>query len=153
MKAFLLLFSLLFSLAQASTTSFLMVKMPVCLSDESEEFPPIFLLDVPVLRAGGAPDCDFGLICSEYLPPSAAKWAKPQNVNIAAAYGIRITARISAADQTLALTIDATTAHKPEGSPHSIEQVIDAVEKCVKSMENQILPAYKKTVVRTLTAR
>ncbi len=135
-------------MAQASTTSFLMVKMPVCLSDETEEFPPIIILDVPVLRAGGAPDGDFGLICSEYLPPSAAKWAKPENVNIAASYGIVISAKLTPSSQTLTLTIDASAAHKPEGSPHSIDQVMDAVEKCVKQMESQILPAYKKTVVR-----
>ncbi len=148
MKALLLLLFSLVSLAQATTTSFLMVKMPVCLADESEEFPSITLLDVPVLRAGGAPDQDFGYICSEYFPPSAAKWAKPGNVNIAATLGIVISATIDSANQKLTLTIDASGAHKPEGSPYSIEQVVDAVEKCVRQMEPQILPAYKKTVVR-----
>jgi len=148
MKAFLLLFSFLFSVAQASTTSFLMVKMPVCLSDESVEYPGIIILDVPVLRAGGAPDCDFGLICSEYMPPSKAKWAKPDNVNIAATYGILISVQMTPADHALTLTIDASSAHKPEGAPYSIEQVMDTVEKCVKLMEAQILPAYKKTIVR-----
>jgi hypothetical protein len=148
MKVIMLLFSVLVSFAQATTTSFILVKMPVCLSDESEEFPPIIILDVPVLRASGGPDIDFGYICSEYLPPSKAKWSKPENVNIAASYGIFISAKMSSTDQTLTLTIDASSAKKPEDSPHSIEQVMDAVEKCVKLMETQILPAYKKTVVR-----
>jgi len=152
MKAVLLLLFSLVSLAQATTTSFLMVKMPVCLSDESAEFPSITILDVPVLRASGAPDQDFGYICSEYLPPSSAKWAKPANVNIAAAYGIVISASMSPVGQTLTLTIDASAAHKPKDSPHSIGQVMDAVEKCVKLMKDQILPAYKKTVVRKLAA-
>ncbi|MBB5035654.1 hypothetical protein [Prosthecobacter vanneervenii] len=116
------------------------------------KFPPITIIDVPVLRAGGALDQDFGYICSEYIPPSAAKWAKPGNVNIAVTFGIVISATIDSANQKLTLTIDASAAHKPEGSPYSIKQVVDAVEKCVRLMEPQILPAYKKTVVRKLAA-
>lgn len=148
MRALLLFVSFLPLLAQATTTSFIMIKMPVCLSDESEKFPPIVILDVPVLRADGAPDHDFGHICDEYVPRSTVKWAEPGNVNIAAAYGIAITAEMPPGGKTLTLTIDASSAQKPEDSPHSIEQVMDAVEKCVKLMEGQILPGYKKTIVR-----
>ncbi len=148
MRTLLLLFSVLVSFTQATTTSFILVKMPVCLYSESNELPPIIILDVPVLRSHGAPDQDFGYICSEYLPPSAAKWAKPENVNIAATYGIIISAEMSPPDKTLTLTIDASSARKPEDSPHSIEQVMDAVEKCVKLMEASVMPEYKKTVVR-----
>ncbi len=148
MRTIFLSLLLLSASAAASTTTFLMVKMPVCLVDEGDGNPPIIILDVPVLRSGGAPDCDFGYISSEYKPRSAAKWVEPYNVNVAVMYGIKIATSLAPANDQLTITIDASSAKKPEDMEHSIEQVLDVVEKCVRLMEREVLPNHKKVIVR-----
>jgi len=148
MKIILLSLFLLSGIASASTTTFLMVKMPVCLVDESTGNSPIIIIDVPVLTSGSTPDINFNHITSVYTPPSAAPWVKPYNVNVAVMYGIQIESVLSGANDSLTITIHATSAKKPKDMEHSIDQVIDAVEKCVRLMEKEILPNHKKVIVR-----
>lgn len=149
MKVILLSLFLLSGIASASTTTFLMVKMPVCLVDESTgNAPIIIIIDVPVLSSGSTPDINFNHITSVYTPPSAAPWVKPYNVNVAVMYGIQIESVLSGANDAVTITIDATSAKKPKDMEHSIDQVMDAVEKCVRLMENEILPNHKKVIIR-----
>ena len=148
MRTIFFVLYLLTGFAAASTTTFLMVKMPVSLVDEGEGNPPIIILDVPILRSGGAPEQDFGYITSEHKPRSEAKWVEPYNVNVAAMYGIKIHSALSPNNDQLTITIDASTAKKPEDIHHSINDVMDAVEKCVRLMERQVLPNCKKVIVR-----
>jgi len=148
MKAMLLLLLLPTSWIEASTTSFLLVKMPVCLLSETAEYPPIVIMDVPMVVAHGADEMHFGLICREYNPPSTVYWVKPYNVNSASIYGISISVEMSPNNQTLRITIDASSAKQPKDWPYSVEEVGDAVEKCVTLMEPEILPNYKKIIVR-----
>ena len=153
MKKLLLSLLLMTGFSLGSTTTFLVVKMPVCLIDEGDSSPPILILDVPVLRSHGAPESEFGFICSEYKPHSAAKWVEPYNVNVAAMYGITIDGALSPKKDQLTITIDASKAKKPEDMEHSVDEVVDAVEKCVRLMESAVLPNHKKVIVRKTSAR
>jgi len=150
MRSLILSLVLLTGLSLGSTTTFLVVKMPVCLVDEGNGNPPIIILDVPVLRSQGAPDADFGFICSEHKPRSIAGWVEPYNVNVAVMYGITIESKLSPKNDLLTITIDASKAKRPEDMVHSVDDVIDAVEKCVRLMEREVLPNHKKTIVRKL---
>jgi hypothetical protein len=152
MKTLLLSMLLMTGFSLGSTTTFLVVKMPVCLVDEGDSNPPILILDVPILRSHGAPESEFGFICTEYKPHSAAKWVEPYNVNVAAMYGIRIDGTLSPKNDLLTITIDASKAKKPEDMRHSVDEVVDAVEKCVRLMESAVLPIHKKVIVRKAKA-
>ena len=152
MKKLLLSLLLMTGFSLGSTTTFLVVKMPVCLIDEGDSSPPILILDVPILRSHGAPDYDFGFVCSEYKPRSTANWVEPYNVNVAAMYGITIHGALSPKNDLLTITIDASKAQKPDDMEHSVDEVVDAVEKCVRLMASAVLPNHKKVIVRKTSA-
>lgn len=133
----LLAFALLTSATSVSATQLAMVivKQPLYMHG-SDADPEIRITDVPVAFSGSVPESWFAAIHIPFTPPTDGSWHEPENVNMASAYGLRVSAEEDSAGDVILwkITIDATKAKKPEGYPFSIEQVIDSTLTCIKMM-------------------
>lgn len=77
------------------------------------------------------------------------------DINIASQYGIGVSYEdVQVKDVFhVTITIDASTAERPEGYPFTIEQVADAVVICVKMMTPIVPEDERKVTIKVLPER
>lgn len=150
MKATLLLLVLLVQSAQSTLVSLGPVKMPLYLHG-SDTDPRISIMDVPVIDGSSSPEEMYSAISRVFTPPSPARFQKT-NVNMASSYGILASLSYGEAKEELhwIITVDASSAKKPEGHPFSVEQVVDAVVTCVKLMSPMAPEDEHKITIKVL---
>lgn len=152
MKYFLLLLGLgTASLASASQLGLGLIKQPLYLHGSDGDVE-IRIVDVPVASSGPLPEGVFPCIALPFVPPGDSTAKDPGNVNMASAYGLRVNASEDSNGDILVwrITVDATTAKRPEGYPFTIEQVIDATVTCIKMMCPPKDEAEHKVIVSVL---
>lgn len=133
MKRILLLLIALVLETSASQLGLATVKQATYLHG-SDTDPVIRIIDVPFVTRYADPEWRFTAICKPFIPPTDGSWHKPQDVNLASLYGIKVEGVSVANSQDVNVTIDVTQAKVPEGYPFTLAQVIDSVTTCVKLM-------------------
>jgi hypothetical protein len=91
----------------------------------------ISIVAVPFATFHAAPEWRFSALSKPFVPPTDGAW-KPHDVNVASLYGIVVSGNYKENGMDMVVTIDASKAAVPEGYPFSVEQVIIAVDTCVK---------------------
>lgn len=154
MKAFLLAFTFLVLPAHATSLGLLMVKMPIYLHG-SDSDTQIQILDVPVMNASNSNEALYRAICHSFIPPNTSSRSTAPDINIASQYGIGVSYEdVQVKDVFhVSITIDASTAERPEGYPFTIEQVADAVVTCVKMMTPIVPEDERKVTIKVLPER
>lgn len=131
-----ILFALLLCLAPftfASELGITTVVQPLYLHG-SESDSVIQFQRVPFVTSFADPEWRFGAICKPFIPPTDGSWNKPHDVNLASLYKITVEGTYKENQQDMAVKIDASKAVVPEGYPFSVDDVIDAITTCVKTM-------------------
>jgi hypothetical protein len=131
-----------------------MVKMPIYLHG-SDADTQIQILEVPVMNASDSNEAIYGAICHSFIPPNTSSRSTAPDINIASQYGMAVSFED---DQVkgifhVTITIDASSAKKPEGYPFTIEQVTDAVMTCVKLMTPIVPENERKMIIKVLPAK
>lgn len=153
MKMLLLVLTCVTLSAQATTLGLMTVKMPVYLHG-SDGDTQIDIIDVPVINAFALPESLYTAITHSFVPTSVSEGVKPENVNVAAEYGIKASMEEKGEDLPhWIITIDASAAKKPEGYPFTIEQVTDAVVTCVKMMTPVVPEDERKLTIKVVTKK
>lgn len=154
MKTILFVFTCVALSVHATTLGLETVKMPVYLHG-SDGDSMIKLIDVPIMNASALPESRYSSITHAFVPTSVSKWVKPTNINIAHEYGI--TASMEEKEEGdlphWVITVDASTAKRPEGYPFTIEQVTDAVVTCVKLMTPTVPEDERKVTIKVLPTK
>ena len=127
---FFALFLSLTAIAPASELRLDSITLPLYLHG-SESDPRIEFVAVPFVSFFAAPEWRFPAISKPFVPPTDGTW-KREDVNLASVYGIAVSSDTKKDSMDIVVTIDASKAAMPEGYPFSVEQVIGAVETCVK---------------------
>lgn len=154
MKTILVALAFVVLTAQATTLGLMTVKMPVYLHGSDGDVQ-IDIIDVPVMNASAVPESLYSSITYPFVPTSVSEGVKPENVNVAAEYGIKASMEEKGeADLPhWIITVDASTAKRPEGYPFTIEQVTDAVVTCVKLMTPTVPDDERKVTIKVLPAK
>ncbi|HRH97506.1 MAG TPA: hypothetical protein PLB55_16315 [Prosthecobacter sp.] len=154
MKVILLALTFLILPAQATSLGLLIVKMPIYLHG-SDADTQIQILDVPVMNASDSNEAIYGAICHSFIPPNTSSRSTAPDINIASQYGIGVSFEDAQVKDIfhVTITIDASSAKKPEGYPFTIEQVTDAVMTCVKMMTPTVPEDERKTTIKVLPAK
>ncbi len=128
-----LFFALLLCFAPVASGSVLRldsISLPLYLHG-SEADPRISIVAVPYVTFYADPEWCFSALSKPFVPPTDGTW-KPHDVNLASVYGIVVSGTYKDNNMDMVVTIDASKASVPEGYPFTIEQVITAVDTCVK---------------------
>lgn len=151
MKAIFLALSLAALPAYATTLGLLTVKMPVYLHGADED-AVIQIMDIPVTNGSSTNEAKYGGICHAFVPPNLSSWVKPANINIAHEYGIHamMEERQENGTHQWIITVDASSAQRPEGYPFTIEQVTDAVMTCARLMTPAVPEEERKVTFKLL---
>ena len=154
MKAILLASALLVLPTHATTLGLLMVKMPIYLHG-SDSDTQIQILDIPVMNASDSNEAIYGAICHSFIPPSTSGKGTAPDINIASQYGIDVSYEDTQVGDIfhVTITVDASSAKRPEGYPFTVEQVADAVATCVKMMTPIVPEDEKKVTIKVLPAK
>ncbi|MFO1484375.1 MAG: hypothetical protein U1F71_13535 [Verrucomicrobiaceae bacterium] len=154
MKMLLLVLTCVTLYAQATTLGLMTVKMPVYLHG-SDGDSMIDIIDVPVINAFALPESLYTSITHSFVPTSVSEGVKPENVNVAAEYGIKASME-EKDDKDIPhwiITVDASAAKRPEGYPFTVEQVTDAVVTCVKMMTPVVPEDERKLTIKVVTKK
>ena len=127
---FFALFLSLTAVASASELRLDSISLPLYLHG-SESDSRITIVAVPFVSFFASPEWRFPAISKPFVPPTDGTW-KPHDVNLASVYGLVVSGGTKEDSMDMVVTIDASKAAVPEGYPFSVEQVIAAVETCVK---------------------
>lgn len=154
MKTILVALAFVVLTAQATTLGLMTVKMPVYLHGSDSDVQ-IDIIDVPVMNASAVPESIYPAITHSFTPASISEGVKPENVNVAAEYGIHASMEEKEEGELShwIITVDASTAKRPEGYPFTIEQVTDAVVTCVKLMTPTVPDDERKVTIKVLTQK
>lgn len=127
MKQIIALLALLVIPAAASTLGLRTVKMPthIVFNQESED---IKIVDVPFVSAGSFPEWAYSAMNKPFIPLADSSWNKPKDINLTSLYGI------SVSGSNYDAVVDLTKAKVPEGYSFAIDEVADAVVKCLNLM-------------------
>jgi hypothetical protein len=120
------------SIACASELRIEVVTQPLYLHG-SEAVPQITFQPVPLVTFHSDPEWRFAGISTPFVPPTDGSW-KPQDINLTSLYRITVNGTYKENGRDVLVTIDASKAKQPEDYPFTVEQVIDAVVTCVKTM-------------------
>jgi hypothetical protein len=88
---------------------------------------------VPFVTFFNASEWCFGAMSKPFIPSTDGTW-KPHDVNLVSLYRIEVDGAYKDNNKDMLVKIDASKAVRPEGYPFTIEEVIDAVTTCVKTM-------------------
>ena len=99
----------------------------------SDSNPRIEFQKVPYVTFASDPEWRFPAISTPFIPPGD-KTVPREDVNLASLYKITVEGTYKDGDKDLLVKVDASKAVRPEGFPFTVEQVIDAVTTCVKTM-------------------
>ena len=113
-----------------------MVHIPIYLQGSDMDVR-ISIHPIPYVLNCGATESRFSAIAIPFIPSGDGFWKQPHDLNLTSLYRIGVSAAYAPEPnggvlKNLVVTIDASTAVRPEGYPFTIDQVIDAVATCVK---------------------
>lgn len=132
MKLIVLILLSFANLASATQLRIETVTQPLYLHGSDSE-PRISFQNVPYVTFASDPEWRFPAISTPFIPPGD-KTVPREDVNLASLYKITVEGTYKDGDKDLLVKVDASKAIRPEGYPFTVEQVIDAVTTCVKTM-------------------
>ena len=129
----LLFFLILMSSVSGSILNLVTVKQPTCLPGNQVD-TAIHLIDVPFVTLHADPEWRFTAISQLFVPPTDDSWNHSYDVNLASVYGLQVEGTGKGSGRDTEVVIDARKGKVPQGCPFSPEQVIGAVDTCVRLM-------------------
>ncbi|BCX47622.1 hypothetical protein HAHE_15300 [Haloferula helveola] len=133
MKLRLLFLAFLVPSAFASELGLATVKQPLFLAGDGAG-AMLRITDVPYVTRWADPEWRFTAISKPFVPSHDNSWHHPGDVNLASLCKIKVEGTYKANSVDIGVVIDASKASVPDYCPFTLEQVIDAVETCVKLM-------------------
>ncbi len=110
------------------------VKQVVYLEGGAQE-DKLRIVDVPVVTAYAFPESLLAAMVKPFTPITDESWKEPKNVNIVAAYGIKLSGDYEDGGDKYRVTINLSEAAAPNKHyPFSVEEVVAKLETCLKQM-------------------
>ena len=93
------------------------------------------IVDVPVVTAYASPESLLSAVGKPFVPLKDDSWTEPKNVNMVAAYGIKLRGEYDDGGERYIITIDLSEAAVPSKLyPFSVEEVTAVLETCLEQM-------------------